>query len=254
MEKGDRTRQINLASQNGEPEIFDTLQGEGRHIGEPSTFMRLSGCNLQCVWCDTPYTWNWTGTDFEHNGEQKFVPEEQRITLDIGEAVNRLTAEKNDRVVITGGEPLMQQQAITNLIAGLRGEYPEYKFEIETNGTIKPTMALIEMVDQFNVSVKLENSNMPEKKRLKKPALETYARLPNADFKFVIDTKEDLEQVLALQEEYAIPASRIYLMPQGINQEQQAEKEQWVAELCKDNQFNFTPRLHIALWGSKRGV
>lgn len=245
---------LNFASSNGEPEIFETIQGEGRHIGEPATFMRLSGCNLQCVWCDTPYTWNWTGTDFEHNGDQKYVKEEQRISLTVGEAVNRISGQTNERIVITGGEPLMQQNQITNLIVQLRSEYPEYRFELETNGTIKPNPALIDLVDQFNVSVKLQNSGMPEKKRLKSPALETYAQLPKADFKFVIDTPEDLEQVLALAEQYDIPATRIYLMPQGINQEQQTEKEQWVAELCKQYKFNFTPRLHIALWGDERGV
>jgi organic radical activating enzyme len=243
---------INLAGQNGEPEIFNTLQGEGRNIGEPATFIRLSGCNLQCVWCDTPYTWNWTGTDFEHNGEQKYVKEEERVTINIGEAVSRVTGEQSERVVITGGEPLMQQASLIELVTQLKAE--GLRVEVETNGTIKPKDELVEQVDQFNVSVKLSNSNMPEKKRLKRPALEAYADIEKADFKFVIDTEDDVKQILELLGDYGIPNNRVYLMPQGVSQEEQNAKERWVAELCKEHQFNFTPRLHIALWGSERGV
>lgn len=245
---------INLASQNGEPEIFNTLQGEGRNIGEPATFMRLSGCNLQCIWCDTPYTWNWTGTDFEHNGNQKYVKKDEQIQLAIGEAVNRITSETAERVVITGGEPLMQQQSIVELVKQLKEANPNIRAEIETNGTIQPSEALKEQIDQFNVSVKLDNSNMPIRKRLKPKALKTFAELPNADFKFVIDTPEDLKQIFALQTEYDIPTNRIYLMPQGVSQSEQEAKSKWVADICKKNNFNFTPRLHIALWGAKRGV
>lgn len=246
--------ELRVSAEQGEPEIFGTIQGEGRHLGEPATFIRLSGCNLQCIWCDTPYTWNWTGTDFEHNGNQKYVKEEEQITLAIGEAVNRITGEKAERVVITGGEPLMQQKAILELVTMLKDADPTIKAEIETNGTIAPTNALQAQIDQFNVSVKLENSNMPAKKRLKANALETFASMPNADFKFVIDTPNDLEQVLHLKGDYDIPTDRIYLMPQGVSQEEQEAKSQWVADICKQYNFNFTPRLHIALWGAKRGV
>ncbi|MCA9329066.1 7-carboxy-7-deazaguanine synthase QueE [Candidatus Saccharibacteria bacterium] len=245
---------LTVSAEQGEPEIFSTIQGEGRHLGEPATFIRLSGCNLQCIWCDTPYTWNWTGTNFEHNGDQKFVKENEQITLAVGEAVNRITGETAERVVITGGEPLIQQTNIVELVKQLKEANPNIRVEIETNGSIAPTNALQEQIDQFNVSVKLRNSTMPEKKRLKPRALKTFAEMPNADFKFVIDTPDDLEQVLTLQTDYDIPTDRIYLMPQGVSQEEQVAKSQWVADICKQNNFNFTPRLHIALWGAKRGV
>lgn len=250
----EKEKKINLASSDGNPEIFYTLQGEGRHIGETSTFVRLSGCNLQCVWCDTPYTWNWTGSNFEHNGNQKYLKEEQRIQMTSGEAINRITGEKGERIVFTGGEPLMQQEALTDLLVDLKKERPDYRIEIETNGTIKPQSLLVQLVDQFNVSVKLSNSNMPEKKRLKNEAIQAYADLDKADFKFVIDSEADINEVLALVEEYQIPKNRVYLMPQGVTPEEQSIKEQWVADLCKEYMFNFTPRLHIKLWGTKRGV
>lgn len=252
-------RKINLATEYSpelpkRPEIFYTLQGEGRSLGKPSTFMRLSGCNLQCIWCDTPYTWNFEGTDYYHEGEKKYSREEESIKLDIGDAVNRITQEMCQRVVITGGEPLVQQNALLELITEIKVIDNDYRFEIETNGTIVPTTELYDLVEQFNVSVKLSNSGMPESKRLKENALLFFSRSKKADFKFVVADESDLEEVIALKEQYEIPSNRIYLMPEGINPEEQSETEPMVAELCKEYGFNFTPRLHIQLWGSKRGV
>lgn len=235
---------MRLAGQEGQPEIFYTLQGEGRSVGEPATFIRLSGCNLQCVWCDTPYTWKWG--EFERG--------EQQVSLDIGEAVDRITGLECQRVVITGGEPMTQQTGVNELIEHIKGIDDQYRIELETNGTILPNGRTLENVDQFNVSPKLSNSGMPYEKRIKPNVLSRYNETGKADFKFVVDTETDIGEVLQIVSEVGISKGNVYLMPQGRTEDEQLSREQWVAELCKKYQFNFTPRLQVALWGTKRGT
>lgn len=248
------SEKLRVSNQDGQPEIFNTIQGEGRNMGEPATFMRLSGCNLQCVWCDTPYTWNWNGTSFEHHKGVKYDRDEQTLTLDVGQAVDRITGFESSRVVITGGEPLLQQANLLGVVEALRQDERDFRVEIETNGTVMPRPALVEQVDRFNVSPKLSNSGMDKDKRYKPEVLRAYAEMKQADFKFVVDTPGDVAEVMEIIEEAGMPNDRVYLMPQGVSQAEQVEKEQWVAELCKIYQFNYTPRLHINLWGDKRGV
>lgn len=236
--------ELRIAQELQEPEIFYTLQGEGRNIGEPATFIRLSGCNLACVWCDTPYTWDWNNYDRE----------QEQLTIDIGTASDRITGLKCERVVITGGEPMLQQKSLNELITHIKGIDPQYRFEVETNGTVKPKKETIDNVDQFNISPKLSNSGMAGYKRIKIDILKEYLATEKADFKFVVDSHDDIYEVKLLQEQVNIPNNRIYLMPQGITEPEQENKAAWVAELCKEYKYNFTPRLHIALWGSGRGV
>jgi 7-cyano-7-deazaguanosine (preQ0) biosynthesis protein QueE len=245
---------ISFANMNNAPEIFYTVQGEGRHIGEPAVFARLAGCNLQCSWCDTPYTWNWNDTDYYHDEGKKYDKDEQIIQLTVGEAVDNITGYKANRLVITGGEPLMQQDKITDLITGIRLKDPNFIVEIETNGTIAPTEELTELVDQFNVSPKLSNSGNITKKRHKKKALEAFAGIPHADFKFVVSDDEDIAELKEMVEDYKIPHPRVYLMAEGRTPTKVEAKQLKLVEVAKDNNFNLTTRLHVLIWGAKRGV
>lgn len=238
----------------GGPEIFHTIQGEGRTIGEPAVFARLSGCNLQCKWCDTPYTWNWIGTDYVHDDDVKYDPEAEQLQLTIGEAVDQITGYPCKRVVITGGEPMQQQRDIAELIDGLRAEDPNFWVEIETNGTISPKPNLIDKVNQFNVSPKLSNSNNEFKRRIRDHAMTTFARMHNADFKFVVYGDEDLPEILELIERFNIPPERVFLMPEGRDEETVSRRQIELVEVAKANNFNLTTRLQVLIWGAKRGV
>ena len=233
---------MRFANLEGQPEIFETIQGEGRNTGEPAVFARLSGCNLDCDWCDTPYTWDWENYDREGN----------TLRIEIGEAVELISGQTAERAVITGGEPLVQQTDLIELATQLQAR--GMKTEVETNGTRMPRPDLVDVIDQFNVSPKLSNSGIPYEKRIKHDALEAFARLDNADFKFVIDNAQDLDEVKALQDTHKIPSNRIFLMPQGVTEEQIMAGTQQLAEICKQEGYNLSTRLHVLIWGAKRGV
>lgn len=241
--------------EQGQPEIFYTIQGEGRSIGEPATFARLSGCNLQCGWCDTPDTWAFTPALAEqHEDGVQYDRETQQIQLQVGEAVDRITGFPCKRVVITGGEPMLQQGDIVELITGLREEDPDFWVEIETNGTIPPKPELVEQVNQFNVSPKLENSGNELKRRLRDTAMEAYAATEKSDFKFVVAEPTDVTEVQDIVDRYAIAPNHVFLMPEGRDEETIRARQLELVELCKANGYNLTTRLHIMIWGSKRGV
>lgn len=238
-----------------DPEIFNTVQGEGRNIGTPVVFARLSDCNLQCSWCDTPYTWAFTEKRAEaHDQKQIYDKDAETVRLTVGQAVDRISGETLDRLVITGGEPMMQQKGLVELIKGLREVKPNQWVEIETNGTIAPNEEMLELIDQFNVSPKLANSGNDLKKRRKDKSLETLAKSPKADFKFVSTGEEDLEEILELVERYNIPHHRVFLMPEGRTEPEIVAHQKDLVEICKEHNFNLTTRLHVILWGAKRGV
>lgn len=238
-----------------EPEIFHTIQGEGRNLGAPTVFARLSGCNLACSWCDTPYTWAFNDTLAKSHDEGiAYDRKTEQLEITVGEAIDQITGFKVNRLVVTGGEPLMQQKPIAELIKGLREKDPNYWVEIETNGTIAPNKELAGLVSQFNVSPKLENSNNPVKKRLKGRAMDTFAAMDNADFKFVTFGQNDLSEIIWLVNEYRIPHERVFLMPEGRTQEEVEEHQRAIVEIAKQHNFNVTTRLHVLIWGAKRGV
>lgn len=234
---------------DGSPEIFHTLQGEGASLGAPAVFLRLSLCNLHCHWCDTPYTWNWEKTPWSHQDGVKFKKSEQIIELTPVEIAPLIKRYQCDRLVLTGGEPLLQQNEFAELTALL----PEITaIEVETNGTQIPSEDFRNIPTQFNVSPKLSNSGMPEEKRLHLPALQSLASLKTALFKFVVCDQQDLQEVQELQEKLQLASSRIYLMPEGRDPETLQKRSLWLADICRDQGYHFSPRLHVLLWGNER--
>ena len=250
---------MKLARLGEGPEIFHTLQGEGPSAGLPAVFIRASRCNLHCVWCDTDHTWNFEGTPWPHEkdatpGYAKHRKSEATIELTPAAAADLILSYHCPRVVITGGEPLLQENDFLEMITHIRAHQSDCVFEVETNGTRTPSPAFAEAVDQFNVSPKLSNSGVKTSLRLVPDTLRFFASSPKSWFKFVISCMADLDEVLALQNEFSIPASRILLMPEGRTAAELDTTAADIAELCRTHGFRFCDRLHIRLWGDKRGV
>lgn len=243
---------LTLATQApGEPEIFASLQGEGVSCGRPSTFIRLSRCNLACVWCDTAYTWHFTGDNRPHRDEATFDRAANQVTLTEEEAAARIAALAPDRLVITGGEPLLQAAALARTIAAL--PRPMH-VEIETNGTVAPPRALDAMVDQYNVSPKLAHSGNAAELALPAERLAQWAQEPRAWFKFVVASPDDVDEVAALVRTHAILPARVFLMAEGRDGDTLRARAGWLAVLCSKHGFSFTDRLHIHLYGDTRGT
>ncbi|QQL46270.1 7-carboxy-7-deazaguanine synthase QueE [Sulfuriroseicoccus oceanibius] len=250
---------LKVARYEGGPEVFHTLQGEGASVGAPAVFVRLSLCNLHCIWCDTDYTWNWEGTPFVHEndakaGYQKFRKDDQLIEVDAGSLAREIASYETRRVVITGGEPLLQQEGVVALMDALRAISPEYVFEVETNGTRVPSAEVLERVNQFNVSPKLANSGNKESQRIRSEAFDAFVASGKAWFKFVIAAPEDLDEVRGLVERFGLPVARVMLMPEGRSAEAIDAHRELVIEACLREGFRFADRLHLRLFGAKRAT
>ncbi|MFY9726239.1 MAG: 7-carboxy-7-deazaguanine synthase QueE [Bryobacteraceae bacterium] len=219
-------------------ELFYSLQGEGSLVGVPSVFIRSSGCNLRCAWCDTPYT-SW---------------QPEGVELDLDQIVDEVKAHPARHVVITGGEPMIQAE-IVPLTERLRVQ--GLHITIETAGTVFQPVAC----DLMSISPKLSNSTPkgsfaePHDRLRIQPAVlaELMARY-DYQLKFVVENPADLEEIRALMEALHAPPERVILMPEGTEHAKLAERGLWLAEICKEEGFRFSPRLHIDLWGSRRGV
>lgn len=238
----------------GAPEIFRSIQGEGPKAGLPRTFIRLSGCNLHCVWCDTAYTWNWRDTPFEHESGKKFERDAEAIKLTIEETAARAAVLASEGFVITGGEPLMQRGVLPALIDALKAASPSSMIEFETNGSIAPPHDLIARTDLFVVSPKLAHSGNAATVALKRDALSAFAAMPGAVFKFVARTEEDVVMASAIAKEYGVDARRVYIMPEGTDVETLAARAAALAPTIEAQGFHVAQRLHIAMFGAKRGV
>ena len=234
----------------GEPEIFASLQGEGPSIGKPVAFIRLSRCNLACHWCDTAYTWHFTGDNRAHRDETTFDRKANQVTLPTSLASERITSLGQTRLVVTGGEPLLQASALAELFTRL----PDMRIEIETNGTVEPPARVDVHVDQYNVSPKLAHSGNPADLALIPKMLDRWAADSRAFFKFVIAEPEQVEEVLELQRRHAIPPDRLYLMAEGTDSATLRERQAWLAELCLGHKLMMSDRLHIHLFGDTRGT
>ena len=237
----------------GEPEIFASLQGEGPSAGAPSVFVRLSRCNLACRWCDTPYTWNFAGTPFAHDDGVKWERDANRVRLAVEDVFGRVAAFRPTRLVVTGGEPLLQPRPLARLLTMLRAAEPAPEVEVETNGTLPLTPELDPLIDQINVSPKLAHSGNDDR-RIVPDALARFAADPRAWFKFVVRARGDAEEVAALAAAHAIAPDRVQLMAEGRSSAALRARERWVAKLCTERGWRYTDRLHIHLWGDARGV
>lgn len=233
-----------------EPEIFASLQGEGPSAGKPCAFVRLSRCNLACEWCDTAYTWRFEGDNRPHRSGLAYERQANQVTLSEEDTAARIAALGQARLVVTGGEPLLQGAALARMLALL----PGVRVEIETNGTVAPHPALDPFVAQYNVSPKLAHSGNPAELALVPERLAHWAAEPRAFFKFVIAEPSDVEEVLLLAREHAIPAERIYLMAEGTDAATLAARERWLAQLCLEHSLTLSKRLHIELYGDSRGT
>lgn len=250
---------MKLARLNDGPEIFHTLQGEGTSAGLPAVFIRSSRCNLHCRWCDTDYTWNFEGTPWPHDsdsrpGYAKYRRSDVTIELDPAAIVPLVTLHPARRVVLTGGEPLLQQNDWLELITRLRAIDPDYTFEVETNGTRLPIPAFEAAVDQFNVSPKLANSGMDEQTRIAPEVLARFAASPKAWFKFVVRGGADFTEIDELVRRHALPSDRIIVMPEGRTAAELDTHAPTVAAGCLARGWRFSDRLHVRLWGDRRGV
>jgi organic radical activating enzyme len=250
---------MKIAKLNDGPEIFYTIQGEGKNLGRPSIFVRSSLCNLHCIWCDTDYTWNWEGTRFAHVKDadpayKKFRMEDQIVEMEVSEIAEEVMKYPCKNLVLTGGEPMMQQEDWVKLMEILRSRDENYFFEVETNGTKLPTPAFDKYIDQYNVSPKLANSGNKKSLREKADVYAYFAEKQKAVFKFVQTKEADLEETLALIQQFHIPPHRVYMMPEGTSPASLQAKQQWLVEICKQHGFNYTDRLHVHIYGAKRGV
>jgi 7-carboxy-7-deazaguanine synthase len=227
-------------------ELFYSLQGEGSLVGVPSFFIRTSGCNLRCVWCDTPYT-SWRP---------------QGVEMSIGQIVaewRSQSAQLARHVVVTGGEPMIAPE-IVPLTERLRAEGAH--ITIETAGTVSQPV----VCDLMSISPKLANSTPPgsgpeggwrerhERLRIQLGVLADLMRRYEYQLKFVVQSAPDLEEVRALASQLGAPPGRVILMPEGVTADLLRERSQWIAEVCKQEGFRFSPRLHVELYGNRRGV
>ena len=212
-------------------EVFCSIQGEGVSLGLPSIFVRLQGCSVGCTWCDTKYSW---------------APNKGRA-MNLATLLDQVCAASPANVVVTGGEPL-ENPAFGPLVVALHDAGK--RVEVETAGVEVPPAV---PVDQWNVSLKLSSSGVPECRRLCDDAIGSFREL-GAWFKFVVSAECDVDEVLAIQLRYALPSSRVILMPLGMRRDEQVAAMPAVADWCRRHGFRFSPRLHILIWGPRRGV
>lgn len=229
-------------------EWFHSIQGEGRHAGAPSAFLRLGRCNLSCVWCDTPYTWDFERYDAREELHEHTVEELAGVLLGFGAP----------HLVLTGGEPLLQQKALAVLLAELdrRAEQsgrPRLFVEVETNGTVPPNGALLERVDHFNVSPKLASSGEPRERRVRLRALTTLRDTGRADLKLVVSAG-NLEEADALIAELAWPRERVVLMPEAGTRAELRERAGEISAAALRRRVRYSSRLHLELFDGRRGT
>lgn len=226
-------------------EIFHSLQGEGELAGVPSVFLRLSGCNLRCAWCDTPYA-SW---------------EPRGISLDIPEILSKLAAFPARHAVVTGGEPLIARD-IHALCLALR--QAGYHLTLETAGTVPPRGIACDLA---SLSPKLAHSTpapstLPhawvlrhEQRRLDPAILRAWISSYAYQLKFVVAQPGDLGEVETLLERLGgIPPHRVLLMPEGVTPESLRTKSAWLAALCLKKGYRYCDRLHIHLYGNTPGT
>lgn len=227
-------------------EVFYSIQGEGQTMGVPAVFLRLGGCNLLCEsksWlCDTIEVWRKSkATLFADVLKDEYV---QKI-------------KKGAHLVITGGEPMLHRDAVTEYLKWFAEEYAYHPIvEIETNGTITPNFFLQGNVDFWNVSPKLKSAGEQNafEKRCNEDALNWFKeRGARTIFKFVISDDADVLEVLQDFSPH-IDMRQVVFMPAGSSQSELANTRLFVAEKCRELGVRYSDRLHVVIWNLKTGV
>ena len=225
-------------------ELFYSIQGEGKLAGVPSFFVRASGCNLRCTWCDTDYaSWNPEGRE-----------------MNVSEILDAWRERKTNHIVLTGGEPMIMPD-VTDLAAAFKKE--NCHVTLETAATIYKPIQL----DLASLSPKLSNStprereggrfaDAHEKNRLNIPVIQKFIDTsPDFQLKFVVCGEEDLNEIQELLAKLRNwQPSDVLLMPEGIDAATLAQRGAWLADLCKQTGYRFCPRLHVELFGHTRGT
>ncbi len=219
-------------------EIFYSIQGEGSLVGAPSVFVRTSGCNLRCVWCDTPYT--------------SWKPEGQEMS--VAAICARVAGFHAPYVVVTGGEPMIAP-GVVDLTHQLRAL--GMHITMETAGTVYHPVEC----DLMSISPKLSNSKpegpfqaQHERLRIQPQVLSQLMAAYDYQLKFVVSRADDLSEVRELVGGVKANPRKVILMPEGIDAAQLHDRSLWLAELCKQTGYRYSPRLHVDLWGNRRGI
>jgi len=224
--------------------IFFTLQGEGPSVGKPATFIRLHMCNLECVFengeiCDAAYTWK--------KDSREYWTEHRRISFE--DLYKEITKLYPRRLIFTGGEPLLQQHLIKEFLS----RYPHFQVEIETNGSLPLDNYFYKIHYQINCSPKLSSSGNT-KKTIYPSFLKKINSHQNSNFKFVVTSLKDFDEIDAVCREVDIPPRKVWIMPEGTSPTELIKKMQDFVEEVKRRHWNLTPRLQCLIWGNKRGV
>lgn len=211
-------------------------------MGVPSVFVRTSGCNLRCTWCDTPYTsWQPEGEDWS-----------------VEQIVRRVTEFSASHVVVTGGEPMIAPE-IDALTKALR--QVQKHITIETAGTVYHPVAC----DLMSISPKLKNSvplerdggrwaAQHERLRWQPDVLRRLIAEYPCQLKFVVAAPDDLTEIETMRAELGVRTQSVILMPEGTDRDTLRDRGEWIVEICKQRGYRFSPRLHVDLWGARRGV
>ncbi|HWL07985.1 MAG TPA: 7-carboxy-7-deazaguanine synthase QueE, partial [Planctomicrobium sp.] len=221
-------------------EVFESVQGEGRYLGVPSGFIRTSGCNLRCVFCDTPYT--------------SWKPEGEERSLD--SLLAEIDAMSAGHMVLTGGEPLLTPDLIP-----LSRELKDRNkvITVETAGTVHRAEVI---ADLMSISPKMRNSipvgthweQRHDARRHRPEVIRELTTQYDYQFKFVIDCIADLDEVEQYLEELPhVVSEKVYLMPQGVEMSVIQPKMPWLRDEATRRGWQVTPRLHIELFGNTRG-
>jgi len=228
-------------------ELFcDTIQGEGVSAGLPATFLRLQGCTLQCIWCDTLSVWP--------NGNEYTFDEIFSFFDSVNGLIDRFR--KGQHLILTGGSPLKQQTQLVEFFKAFLNKYGFLPYiEVENEAVLLPNSLFTQFIDQWNNSPKTFNSGMKERVRYKPEIIKEMSKLSNSWFKFVVANKSDWDEI---EKDYLftnlINRSQIILMPEGQTQIELDRTREICADIAIREQVRFSDRLHITIWNKKTGV
>jgi 7-carboxy-7-deazaguanine synthase len=216
-----------------------TFQGEGPSAGQQAFFVRLATCNLTCTWCDSRFSWDWNRHDPRD--------ESHRVAVDV--LAETVLAHQARLIVVTGGEPLLQQEPLIDLLAILTGA--GRRVEVETNGTLVPDPRLVALVERFNVSPKLAHAAMPATRRLVPAALRAFTESGKAVFKIVLTGPGDVAELAEIQREFGLDP--VWVMPEATTPGAVLAGLRALAEPALAHGWNLGTRLHVLVWGDRRG-